>query len=125
MPGHTSSKLMRHEFYNYKKMYVNQFPDLKYPGDQIEAFLIADFFKIYCIPKIMSSYRYVTDSGTSYSATYKFDNSAKINRIKFYYYCYIFQKKMLEKRNNRVKPVTIYILYVQIQKRVKNSKAVN
>lgn len=74
----------------------------------------------------MSSYRYVTDSGTSYSATYKFDNSAKINRIKFYYYCYIFSKeKCWKKRNNRVKPVTIYILYVQIQKRVKNSKAVN
>lgn len=123
MPGHTSSKLMRHEFYNYKKMYVNQFPDLKYPGDQIEAFLIADFFKIYCIPKIMSSYRYVTDSGTSYSATYKFDNSAKINRIKFYYYCYIFSNENGGKKEITELSQLQYIFYMsRYRKELKISK---
>lgn len=100
MPGHTSSKLLKYEFYDYKKKYINRFTDLKYPGDQIEAFLIADLFKIYCIPEKMSSYRYITDSGTSYSATHKFDSNAKINRIKFYYYNYIFSKE--NNGNNKI-----------------------
>ena len=48
----------------------------------------------------MSSYRYITDSGTSYSATHKFDSNAKINRIKFYYYNYIFSKE--NNGNNKI-----------------------
>lgn len=97
-PGHTSSKVVRSEFINYKRMYAEEFPDLKYPGDQIEAFLFACFFRVYCIPKKMSCYRFVRDSGTSYSATNKFDNKAKINKIKYFYSNYVFAK---EKNGNK------------------------
>lgn len=55
------------------------------PGDRVTVFLLATYGKIYCFQEVMSAYRYVEDSGTSFSAT----SSKKIiddhmGRIDFY-----------------------------------------
>lgn len=43
------------------------------PGDRLIYFALACQGNIYCIQECMSAYRYVTDSGTSFSATYHYD----------------------------------------------------
>lgn len=43
------------------------------PGDRLLYFALVTHGKIHCIQEQMSAYRHVTNSGTSFSANYKFD----------------------------------------------------
>lgn len=43
------------------------------PGDRLIYFSLLCHGKIYCMQEKMSAYRHITDSGSSFSATYKYD----------------------------------------------------
>ena len=43
------------------------------PDDQLLYFALLCHGQIYCMQEVMSAYRHITDSGSSYSATVKFD----------------------------------------------------
>lgn len=43
------------------------------PLDRLVYFFLLCYGKVYCMQETMSAYRHITDSGTSYSATYKYN----------------------------------------------------
>lgn len=43
------------------------------PADRLIAFCLVANGRVYCMQEIMSAYRHITDHGTSFSATYKYD----------------------------------------------------
>ena len=57
------------------------------PGDQLLYFSIISNGRIYCMQKIMSAYRHITQGGSSYSANYKyrFEDAEKWNRALLQY----------------------------------------
>lgn len=90
--GQTASVLYR----NYRKF--NLLTDLHisvdYPPDQKLNFLLVCNGKIRCFQEKWSAYRYVTDEGSSFSATQKYNKNRFINRINFLkeIKCYAFNK---------------------------------
>ena len=90
--GQTASVLYR----NYRKF--NLLTDLHisvdYPPDQKLNFLLVCNGKIRCFQEKWSAYRYVTDEGSSFSATQKYNKNRYINRINFLkeIKCYAFNK---------------------------------
>lgn len=86
LPGQTAS-IVRRNKYNDQKLdekLLNQLPN-KMPADRIMIFLLASHGKIYCFQKVMSAYRYVIDSGTSFSAMKKSNkDNDTIMQIEYY-----------------------------------------
>lgn len=72
LPGQTATVMRR----NY---WAGQgycpFPDCgTYPaGDRVNAFYYLTNGKVYCMPQVMSAYRFVVNGGSSFSATYRYD----------------------------------------------------
>lgn len=83
LPGQNASIMYRNWYLN--KELVPEFRFNEGPGDIINAFKLAANGKTYCIQKKWSAYRYVISSGSSYSATVKYDYSLELNRIKAFY----------------------------------------
>jgi glycosyltransferase involved in cell wall biosynthesis len=86
LPGHTSS-IVRRNVYRDKlyDMSIMEKISHQMPGDRVTVFLLAAHGKIYCFQEVMSAYRYVVDSGTSFSAMQRkahIDNH--MSRIKYY-----------------------------------------
>jgi glycosyltransferase involved in cell wall biosynthesis len=80
LPGQ-SAAIVCHNIYNrinYDRSLFHKV-DLE-PGDRIKAFVLLCYGKIYFFHETMSAYRYITNSGTSYSATVK--NKKDINHLK-------------------------------------------
>lgn len=72
LPGQTATVMMR----NYYKdnLFDTSLIDMNMqPGDRRIVFSLLCNGKVYCIQKIMSAYRYVQHSGSSFSATHRFD----------------------------------------------------
>lgn len=69
LPGQTATIVMRNIFKdnNFDLSLLTKI-DPSMPGDRVLTYLLATYGKIYCFQEIMSAYRYVTDSGSSFSA---------------------------------------------------------
>lgn len=68
MPGQLASMVERN-FYKDKLFDLSLMANMDLmPRDRMKAYLLASYGNIYCFPEVMSAYRYVTDSGYSYSA---------------------------------------------------------
>lgn len=72
LPGQTAS-IVRKNFYKYKLFDLSILDRISrhMPGDRISFFLLVSHGKFFCFKEVMSAYRYVTDNGTSFSATQK------------------------------------------------------
>lgn len=72
LPGHTATVM-------YRNCYINELFDTSLlksnlmPGDRLLYFTLICNGRIYCMQECKSAYRYVTDSGTSYSATVHYE----------------------------------------------------
>lgn len=71
LPGQTAT-------FMYRNFYLNPICDTSIigkgtPGDRLLYFSLISHGPIYCIQKVMSAYRHVTNGGSSFSATYKYE----------------------------------------------------
>lgn len=72
MPGQLATVMYRN-YMHYKMIDTSLFEKGLHPGDRLSYFALVSNGKVKCIQKIMSAYRHITKSGTSFSATYKYD----------------------------------------------------
>lgn len=72
LPGQLATVMMRN-IHKINGFDVAMWEKRLIPGDRIFYFTLLNSGKIYCIQKQMSAYRYITDSGTSFSANVKYD----------------------------------------------------
>lgn len=86
LPGQTASIVRRNIYKNksYDLSIMNKISP-KMPGDRVSAFLLVSHGKFYCFQEPMSAYRYVTDSGTSFSAAQKKDGIVNSLSLVEYY----------------------------------------
>lgn len=71
-PGQTTTVMYK----NFVKEYIFDKSILEkhlIPGDKLLYFALVTSGKIFCMQEVMSAYRYVKKSGSSYSANYKYD----------------------------------------------------
>lgn len=71
MPGQTATVMRRNHL--DKRIDTSILYKGLSPGDRLVYFTLAAHGKIYCIQEKMSAYRHVTNGGTSFSATHKYD----------------------------------------------------
>lgn len=72
MPGQLTTVMIRNYMFDTKfNASAVRYP--YYPNDRRLYFSLLCYGKIYCMQKEMSAYRHITDSGSSFSATYKYD----------------------------------------------------
>lgn len=92
LPGQTTTILMRNI---YKNNLIDENLDVgNYPGDRRIAFLLVFNGKIKCIQEKWSSYRYVTSSGSSFSATRSNDLlCSRIDSLVYWKSLYRYAKK--------------------------------
>ena len=86
LPGQTATLIFRNKFKNFSLLKEYQ----KYhwepgAGDRRYYFLLASYGSIFCFPDNMSCYRYVTSSGSSFSANRQFSFQQNINYYKQLY----------------------------------------
>lgn len=77
LPGQTATILYRN-LYRNKEYNISILKKGLTPGDRLKIFVLLSYGKIYCMQEQMSAYRYVTKSGVSYSANYKYDYHKEI-----------------------------------------------
>ena len=82
LPGQTASIMSRNYFLNDQIDKSLLFVPY-YAGDRRRAFVMLANGKIYCFQEKWSAYRYVTTSGTSFSATIRDNSSTRIQDIIF------------------------------------------
>lgn len=91
------------------------------PGDRVNVFLYLCYGKIYCMSEVMSAYRLVRDSGTSYTAKVKDYSDVDIYELysnlykRLLKYAYQFCTKKVIVNSEK-----IYVLYRCKEKKVKN-----
>ena len=74
LPGQTATVMFRN-IYKDSKIHNEDYPDIPVgtAGDQITIYKILVNGRIYCMQEVMSAYRHITTSGSSWSANYKYD----------------------------------------------------
>lgn len=72
LPGQTATVLCRN-YMNMKHFDKSILEKGLIPGDRLLYFSLLCHGKIYCMPDKMSAYRHITNGGSSFSATYKYD----------------------------------------------------
>lgn len=93
LPGQTASLFIR----NYYKNNLIDYSLQKIPflaGDMRKAFMLVLQGKIYCIQEKWSCYRFVQNSGSSFSATHKKNIKNLENALNFYFEMIKFAKKL-------------------------------
>ena len=84
LPGQSGSIVSRNIYNNTQYDTTILADENLLPGDRVTIFVLATYGKIYCFPDIMSAYRHVTTSGSSYSAT-KDKKIEPMKKINYYY----------------------------------------
>ena len=93
MPGQLATLMYRREYNEAGKKFYDGYKLYEfYPGDRLKAFIMLTCGRVRCIQEKWSAYRYVTSTGTSYSATTKRDNKMKKNEVLFYKSIYNYSK---------------------------------
>lgn len=111
LPGQTAANMYR----NYYKNQVIDFSLEKVPffaGDRRKAFIVASQAKVYCIQQKWSSYRYVVQSGSSFSATHKENIKTVDNAIAFYKAMLLFSKKIQNDTAVQIAEELYYLTYL-------------
>lgn len=72
LPGQLATVMYRN-FYLDKSLDISLISKGLWPGDRLLYFFLITNGRIYCEQHIMSAYRHITDSGTSYSANYQYN----------------------------------------------------
>lgn len=75
------------------------------PGDRATYFTLLLNGKIYCMKDVMSAYRHVTNEGSSYSATYKYDYRKS---IEYQYQFVLYARKMKDKKAEMIAETLFY-----------------
>ena len=104
---------------NYYKNNIIDFSLEKVPffaGDKRKAFIVASQAKVHCIQEKMSCYRYVTQGGSSFSATHKKDLKTLDNAIAFYKAMILFSEKL---GNNMAVQIAEYLYFITILSKLK------
>lgn len=71
LPGQLATIVLRKSFYvELKKFYEKYKKYESFQGDRLKSFLLLSMGQVYCIQQQWSAYRFVTTSGTSFSARY-------------------------------------------------------
>lgn len=84
LPGQSASFVaLKKVFEDEKAIYHSHQHFKSYPGDRRNAFILASVGKIKVFHHKWSAYRYVTQSGTSYSATVKINKQYAENEVGF------------------------------------------
>lgn len=68
LPGQTATLVYRNIFVKLESKTLEAYYAINFVGDRKLALLLTEIGDIYCFDEIMSSYRFVTTSGTSWSA---------------------------------------------------------
>ncbi|NFE95394.1 glycosyltransferase family 2 protein [Clostridium botulinum] len=99
LPSQSASILRRNYYKNY--FYDDSIlgdPKM-WPGDRLNSLIMVSLGKVYCMKNVMSAYRHVTSSGTSFSATHK----ERTNKEKIDYYITLIKFNNEQLRNNDIK----------------------
>lgn len=68
MPGQTATRVFRNIFKDMDSELLEKYDDMPVPADRKLSLLLALNGDVYCMPEVMSSYRWVTSGGTSFNA---------------------------------------------------------
>lgn len=85
MPGQTTTMMFRNYYRDniFDYSLLTNPNKVNGPGDRRRYFILASRGKIYCLPKVMSAYRFVMKSGSSFSAGNSFNNNLNV-KIEYY-----------------------------------------
>lgn len=72
MPGQLTTVMMRNYLFN-SDFNASAINSSLFPGDRRIFFSLLCYGKIHCMQETLTAYRHITDSGSSFSATYKYD----------------------------------------------------
>lgn len=85
LPGQLATLMYRREIYSLQEQKFNKYRKYThYPADRKKAFILMTCGKIRCMQKVWSAYRYVNQGGSSFSATWKYNNDTRREEINFY-----------------------------------------
>lgn len=119
LPGQTASIVMRNNCIKELLAIVGRIsPSM--PSDRVIIFVLASLGNIYCFEMIMSAYRYVTDCGTSYSATFKYD---PLEQIEYYKTMMIFCKEFFN-NSGAIKTIESLYLFYSVYEYIRSHKKV-
>lgn len=71
-----------------------------WPGDRLHALVMVSLGKVYCMKEVMSAYRHVRSSGTSFSAT----QHKKTNKQRLNYYTKLLRFNNEQLKNKKIAP---------------------
>ncbi len=123
LPGQTTTLLYRNIKFDLTTDYSLYYKSIDGPGDSRKVFCLMSRGYIYTIPRKMSAYRYIKDSGNSFSATHKIDylktikffeafceysNFLKISEMQFTADCKLIQTVMAAFKAKKIKGPVIF-----------------
>lgn len=97
MPGQLTTMMVRN-YYRDNVIDLSLFEQNVKPGDRVAFFALITCGRIHCVQEVMSAYRHVKKSGTSFSATQKY-NFIEANRC--YKAMIEYSKKMDNKKSEK------------------------
>lgn len=104
--GQTASIISK----NYFKLNdINWFtPSVSWAGDRTRNFMFASYGKVYCFQEVWSAYRYVTESGSSYSANFKMNETEEKNYLIYHRELYEFCLREVRNDNSIIVAEQMY-----------------
>lgn len=100
LPSQSASIVKRNYYRNYfSDNTILGDPEI-WPGDRLHALIMVSLGKVYCMQEVMSAYRHVTSSGTSFSATCK----PSTNQQLLIYYTSLLEFNNEELKNKKLTP---------------------
>ncbi|SCX28334.1 Glycosyltransferase involved in cell wall bisynthesis [Ruminococcaceae bacterium P7] len=122
LPGQTASIMCRN-FYNKGDALSDALlmDTCLVPGDRVNAFLYLCYGKIYCMPEVMSAYRLVRESGTSYTAMVKDYSDTDIYEL----YCCLYKRLLKYAYKYCEKDAILYSEKIYVLSRCREKKVKN
>lgn len=98
---------------NYYYMHLFEIfrPSVNWPGDETRNFMLASYGKVHCFQSCMSAYRYVTEGGSSFSATYKMNEDTQRRFLQYHYELYEYAKNHVKSKESIEITESMYLKY--------------
>lgn len=97
----------------YKYYYFDIFkPSVKWAGDRTRNFMFASYGKVFCEQKVRSAYRYINDSGDSYSANFKKNKDTEYNFLIYHRELALYAKKCVNTQESIKVSESLYFKFL-------------
>lgn len=86
-------------------------PSVNWPGDQSRNFMLVAYGKVHCFQSCMSAYRYVTEGGSSFSATFKMNEDTQRRFLQYHCELYKYAKEYVKSKESIKITESMYLKY--------------